>query len=154
MANKESSPPRRRADHRRRSRVFALQVMYQWEVRNEALADIFDTFWTDSDAPEVEREYTRLLVGAVFEGMDERDRRIASVSEHWQLPRIAVLDRNLLRLAVAETESLDTPVKVVINEAIEIAKMYSTERSGEFINGVLDRLLIRNESKTHENQVA
>ena len=61
MAADRTPPPKGRADHRRRARVFALQVLYQWEIRQDPLARIFETFWEGSDAPEVEREYTRLL---------------------------------------------------------------------------------------------
>jgi len=69
------------------------------------------------------------------------DSLIAGVAEHWTLERMAAVDRNILRMAIYELESTDTPIGVVINEAVELAKRYSTEESGRFVNGMLGKIV-------------
>jgi N utilization substance protein B len=86
-------------------------------------------------------EYSRILLSGVLDKVSEIDGRIEACSEHWRLDRIAVVDRNILRIAVYELlYKPDIPYKVIIDEAIEIAKSYGTTESGAFINGVLDHL--------------
>ena len=86
------------------------------------------------------REYARFLVEGVIARQRDLDERITAVAEHWKLHRIAPVDRSILRLGLFELlESADVPPKVAINEAIELAKKYSTEQSGAFVNGILDQ---------------
>lgn len=142
------------ATHRRQARIFALQILYQCEIAEVPYGPVLEKYWDHMDTPQSEQAFATQLVHAVMEGRASWDEQIVSVLEHWQLSRIACIDRNLLRLAIAECACLHTPEKVVINEVLEIAKDFSSERSAEFINGVLDRLLIRHggmEKKKHEN---
>jgi N utilization substance protein B len=89
----------------------------------------------------VVREFAETLIRGTIAARPDADRRIAEVSEHWDINRMAILDRNILRLAVYEmTERPEIPPKVTINEAIELGKKYSTGNSGAFINGILDRI--------------
>jgi transcription antitermination protein NusB len=125
---------------RRAARRAALQMLYQWEVGRTPLDEVARTFWA-MDGPALapaDRELALALAyGTVAEqaGIDER---IAAAAEHWRLDRMAVMDRLILRLAVWELGHLDTPPKVVINEAIELARTFSTEDAVKFVNGVLD----------------
>ena len=126
---------------RTRARELALQVLYQVDVRgDEILADLEDLF-VRSEKPEDTFEFARELVMGTVENRPDHDRRIGEVAEHWDISRMAVVDRNILRLAVYEMlHRPDIPEKVTINEAIELGKKYSTENSGAFINGILDRI--------------
>jgi 3',5'-nucleoside bisphosphate phosphatase len=132
---------------RTQAREIALKALYQHDLRKkadrEAIAtvDDFEPFIAEeSDDPEV-RGYARLLLDGALAAMDELDRRIAAAALHWKLNRIAPIDRCILRIALFEIlESGDVPPKVAINEAIELAKKFSTEQSGSFVNGILDRI--------------
>ena len=98
---------------------------------------------TESDDPEVQRTVEDLVEGTI-EGRESLDRRIEEVAENWDISRMAIIDRNILRLATYEIfERSDIPVKVSINEAIELGKEYSTQNSGAFINGILDQIVQR-----------
>ena len=137
------------------AREIAVKVLYQFEVQrnlefpdsgNSATpkSDGFDveSFITEeTDDPEV-REFSRTLCEGALEALEDSDQLIAEVADNWDLSRLAALDRAILRLAVYELSDLEeVPPKVAINEAIELAKKYSTAQSGAFINGILDRLL-------------
>ena len=132
---------------RTQAREIALKALYQHDLRKKAdreasaTVDDFEPFITEeSDDPEV-REYARLLLDGALATMDDLDRRIAAVALRWKLSRIAPIDRCILRIALFEIlESGDVPPKVAINEAIELAKKFSTEQSGSFVNGILDRI--------------
>lgn len=128
--------------HRRKAREIALTFLYQWDVRGEeVLPEMDEILVRDRRLPEV-ADYCRLLVrGVVAEGR-EIDRLLSDAAEHWSLHRMALVDRNILRMAVWEMrrKDADVPPKVAINEAIELAKRFSTEQSGAFVNGVLDRV--------------
>ena len=124
---------------RRKGREFALQALYASEVGDSTLEKAADTLMHDEPvAPEM-REYGIKLARAARKRAEEIDALIGDTSERWDVERIAVVDRIILRLAIAElmTEA-DVPSKVIINEAVEIAKKFSTENSSRFVNGVLD----------------
>jgi transcription antitermination factor NusB len=126
---------------RTRAREVALQVLYQVDVRGDELLADLDPLLHLSEVSEEVREYARGLVTGTAECRPESDRLIASVTEHWDISRMAVVDRNILRMAVYEMlRREDVPAKVAINEAIELGKKFSTENSGAFINGILDRI--------------
>ena len=110
------------------ARVKALEALYAADARDEP------THLDDLTAR------ARGYVVGVWERRDELDREIAAVSTGWRIERMPVVDRNLLRLGLYELRHTDTPVGVVISEAVELAKEYSTARSGRFVNGVLARL--------------
>jgi transcription antitermination factor NusB len=129
---------------RTQARELALQLLYQLDIRGEEIVpDLLEHLATVHDA-EV-RDFARDLLQGYRERAAEIDRRIEEVARNWQLRRMAVIDRNILRLATYELLYRDdVPPLVSINEAIELAKKYSTKNSGPFVNGILDNLRLRN----------
>ncbi|MFT3915378.1 MAG: transcription antitermination factor NusB [Anaeromyxobacteraceae bacterium] len=126
---------------RTKARERALQALYQIDVAAEGIDDALARFWKSFEP--VEREVMDLCEGLVRGVAAERravDQAIEQVSTNWRLDRMAKVDRNVLRLAVYELLRTDVPVKVVINEAIELGKKYGSESSGAFVNGVLDKV--------------
>jgi N utilization substance protein B len=126
---------------RRRARVLALQVMYQHDAGPLPVEEIFAVFWESQDQqdPEV-RHFTEELVRGAMERLEDLDRLVEEYSSHWPPGRMAMIDRNILRLAIFEILYRDDiPPKVSINEYVDIAKKFSTEESGAFVNGILDR---------------
>jgi len=128
---------------RTRCREWALQVLYQVEFagprRQEDVSRFWDYFHQGDDIP----DYLRELVDGVASHLEELDALIVKYSEHWRLERMTSVDRNLLRLATYELlYQPDVPPKVIINEAVELAKRYGTEFSGAFVNGLLDRIRV------------
>jgi transcription antitermination protein NusB len=126
---------------RTKSRERALQALYQIDVAAEGIDDALARFWRSFEP--VEREVMELaetLVRGVAAHRRAVDDAIERVSTHWRLDRMAKVDRNVLRLAVYELLETDVPVKVVINEAIELGKKYGSESTGAFVNGVLDKI--------------
>jgi N utilization substance protein B len=126
---------------RTRARERALQALYQIDVAAADLDEALAAFWRSFEPTEREvQEATEALVRGVAAHRRDLDERIEQVSANWRLDRMAKVDRNVLRLAVFELTRTDTPVKVVINEAIELGKKYGAEGTGAFVNGVLDRV--------------
>ncbi len=127
---------------RRRSREYALQILFQLELTGGGLTDeVLQEFWEGNDEEEEVKEFTSQIVKNTIAHLEEIDEIIKKAAEHWSLERMAVIDRNLLRAATYEIAyRTDIPPSVVINEAIEIAKKYSTEGSASFINGILDKI--------------
>ena len=128
---------------RRRGREFTMQVLYASEVGGETLEKVADRIATSEDGPVPTdaKEYGLQLARTVRMRGGEIDRLIQSASEHWDVSRLAVLDRIILRMAIAELISEpDVPSKVCINEAVEIAKKFSAENSSRFVNGILDAI--------------
>ncbi len=125
---------------RRRGREFTMQLLYATEVGGETLEQAAAVLEREEPpVPEEARDYGLRLARAVRDHSGDIDRRIAESSAHWDLGRIAVVDRIILRMAIAELLHVpDVPCKVCINEAVEIAKKFSTENSSRFVNGVLD----------------
>jgi N utilization substance protein B len=123
---------------RRRAREYALQLLFQSEF---AKGPPLDSFWEGRDEdPEVVAYANRLLRGTL-EHLEEIDAAIRGAAEHWVLERMAAVDRNIMRAAVYEILYLeDIPPAVAINEALEIAKKFSSHESAAFINGILDRI--------------
>lgn len=126
---------------RRRAREAALSILYQMEFHPGKLEELLQSFWAD-DPPIAEvQAFTEELVRGTLEHMEKIDALITQYTEHWSFPRIALVDRNILRLATYELLFLkEIPEKVILNEAIEIAKLYGSEDSGRFVNGILDRI--------------
>ena len=126
---------------RRRAREIALQVLYQLDIDQgapqEGLAVYFENFRPSEKA----REFCRRLVEGVSQHREEIDRLIEENAENWTLKRMAVVDRNILRVATFELMHCpDIPFKASLNEAIELAKKYGNDDSGAFINGILDKV--------------
>lgn len=126
---------------RHKSREFALQMMFQWEIGHQEPSRLEDGFWRIARAEKTTKEFAnRLFEGAVTSAA-ELDALVAAKTENWRPERIAVIDRAILRLAAYELREGKTPPKVVLNESIELAKTFSSEEAAGFINGVLDALL-------------
>ena len=128
---------------RRKARECALQMLFAADVagtRGDQLARMFWSELSDGDLePDAEEFATKLAMGALAH-LDEVDDKIKSRAEHWRISRMALVDRNLLRLAVYEFLHEPTPRTVIINEALEIARRFSTWEATQFINGILDAI--------------
>lgn len=121
-------------------------MLFQIDLTGVAPQDVFRDFWDDHSAASEIRGFAEELVLGVYEDRRELDRWIIGSSEHWRIERMAVVDRNVLRMAVHEiVHDAETPDAVIIDEAIEVAKKYGSEESGSFINGVLDAIRKRKE---------
>lgn len=129
---------------RHRSRQRALQVLFSCDLRkqpvDEALASYYKTLESEDEDPNPEQpdQFMETLVRGATDQAAAIDQRIAAKSEHWRLDRMPAVDRNILRLAVYEMTDVGTPAAVVIDEALELARKFSTDESVAFINGVLD----------------
>ncbi len=126
---------------RRKVREKALQVLYQWDMRDIPMQEIFRLDPPPSDWKEDDREFFLCLTRGVEKQLQCIDRSIMELTPGWPLHRMATVDRNILRIAVHEILNVpDISVKIAINEAVVLAKKFSTEESGKFINGVLGKL--------------
>lgn len=136
---------------RTRGREYALQVLYELDASGKDADSALDAYWSNFEttgrpagSPEPDpaiKTFTQQLVTGVAKNVAELDSMIERCSTNWRLDRMPRVDRNVLRLACFELmHTLDVPVKVVINEAIELGKRYGSEESGAFINGILDKL--------------
>jgi len=125
---------------RRKSRELTLQMLFQSEMGKQAPDDVRQSFWAQrADVEEETRGFADDLFRTATERTAEIDALIQKHAEHWRLDRMAAVDRNILRAAVAELMGYpQTPKPVVINEALEIARKFSSPESVHFINGVLD----------------
>jgi len=127
---------------RSRCREWALKLLYQADYRGHRQGEV-PQFWRHFGKGGQVPPYLVKLVQGVVDNQEELDSLIRQHSEHWRLERMAVVDRNLLRLALYELlHEPDVPAKVVINEAVELAKRFGSEESGSFVNGILDRVRI------------
>lgn len=126
---------------RRIARECALQMLYEFDVGKHSKNEILGTFWQMNDHPDKVGDFANELFEGTVERLDEIDAVIQQHAKNWRLGRMAVVDRNILRLAVFEFLSGNqTPETVVINEALEIARKYSTQESALFVNGILDSI--------------
>jgi transcription antitermination protein NusB len=136
---------------RRTARECALQMLYEHDVGRHSPDTILETFWDMNEQPEKVQDFACRLFRGTLERMKEIDRLIQGHTKNWRLTRMAAVDRNVLRLAVFELISDSrTPDTVVINEALEIAKKFSTNESAQFVNGILDSIkndLLRERAK-------
>ena len=125
---------------RRKSRELALQMLFQLDMGRQTPDHVRQTFWNErTDLDEKVRGFADELFLIACEREKEIDEIIERNAEHWRMDRMAAVDRNVLRAGVAELLGFpDTPRPVVINEALEIARRFSTPESVQFINGVLD----------------
>jgi len=126
---------------RTRARELALQFLYQLDLRGPEILDEAKRFFRAEEEDKSAREFAAQLVEGVVAHRAELDQVIRGVAQNWEITRMAVIDRNVLRMAAFELfHCLDVPPKVVINEAIELGKRFSTQNSGAFINGILDKI--------------
>ena len=137
---------------RRRAREAALRMLYQSEVGRASAFEAIATYWPAHDADreltDAQRDFANNLVRGTLDRIKEIDAILASHAQNWRVERMAVIDRLVLRLAIYELlADPDTPSRVVINEALELARTFSTEESVKFINGMLDAIRKKIESK-------
>ena len=128
---------------RHQAREAALQALYLWEVGGTDVATALATYFQEHrpDAADPVREFARALVVGTTSELDSIDALIQQHSEHWRVGRLAVIDRLILRMAAWELRNAtDTPPAVVLNEALELARTFSTDDSVRFVNGVLDAI--------------
>ncbi len=126
---------------RRKARELALQILYGMEMSKGELSPVLSGFWEAHPCPEEVRDFATELVTGTYENLSSIDNLLRKYADNWDINRLAAVDRNILRFATYELLFLDDiPPKVTINEAIEIAKKYSTADSGKFVNGILDRI--------------
>jgi len=129
---------------RTKAREFALQVLYQTDITHDSYDVSLNNFWQAHSEENIEEEikkFTDELVKGVTENLEVIDAKIAQYATNWQLKRMAVVDRNILRMGCFELMFRDDiPFKVSINEAVELAKKYSSLEAGKFVNGILDKI--------------
>jgi len=124
---------------RRLARELVLQSLYASESGETQPEESFAEIIKDHKLSEKNVQFARTLFSLTMQNRDWADGQIAKLSEHWDVNRIAAIDRTILRMALVELEHIpDTPVKVVLNEAIELARKFSTSESPGFVNGILD----------------
>ncbi len=126
---------------RTQAREYALQVLYQIDITKNDPKEIFQDLWKEHEATDELREFTERIVNGTIIRLQEIDTTITRHTENWELGRMAVVDRNVLRLGTFELlYTDDIPPKVAINEAVNLAKKFSQIESGKFVNGVLDKI--------------
>ena len=135
---------------RSRARSIALQVLYETDIANHLPADVLKTRLEDTSLTDDLAEFARKIVFGVLPLKNDLDELIARYAPEWPLDQIAAIDRNILRIAFWEfAVSRETPVKVAINEAVELAKLYGSDSAPRFINGVLGTL-VEHEHEIHQ----
>jgi N utilization substance protein B len=145
-------------DLRHRAREAALQILYQWEVGRSDVPRAIETFftlqWPDETPPADElRAQASELAAETVDRLARIDQLIADTTERWRPERMAVIDRLIMRLAICELlRGAETPPAVVINEALELARTFSTEESVKFINGMLDAIRKKLEAGTEPSR--
>ena len=128
---------------RRKARECALQMLFAADVAETPHDEVVRTYWAelgDTDLEDPARDFATRLAAGTLARLQELDERIRSRAEHWRIARMAIVDRNILRLAVYEFLHEPTPRTVAINEALEIARRFSTYEATQFINGILDAI--------------
>ncbi|HYP26199.1 MAG TPA: transcription antitermination factor NusB [Blastocatellia bacterium] len=137
---------------RRKARICALQMLFQYDVARPRIDELVSIYWNEfgEEVGEVAQEFSNQLALGAIAHLDEIDELIKLRAENWRISRMAVVDRNILRLAIYEFKyETDTPKTVVINEALEIARRFSTYEATQFINGILDA--IKRDLETNQN---
>ena len=125
-------------------RVLALQALYQHDIQGAPFLGEAPEFFRESAKDPADAEIGRQLFDGCLDHMDELDARLARVAQRWDMTRMAAVDRAILRLGAYELLYCpDVPPKVALNEAIRLAKKFSTAESGKFVNGILDKLAPR-----------
>jgi len=126
-----------------------MQVLYQVDITKDSYDTALDNFWLSHSAEVVDEEvkvFSSRLVQGVMAHLEEIDKKISEYAQNWQLKRMAIVDRNIMRMGCFELVFCDDiPSKVSINEAVELAKKFSGEESGKFVNAILDKIKSENE---------
>jgi len=141
LSNERRESTRRGFGPRSRGRELALKYLYAADVAGLKTVEDFDTFIVSQEERGAAIPFARTLVAGVLEHREEIDAVLGKLASNWSLDRMAVVDRNILRLGSYEILFDDEiPEKATINEAVELAKRFSTAQSGAFVNGILDQL--------------
>ena len=127
---------------RTQSREYAVQILYQYEMNPQPVEEVMSAFWIQfPKADDDVRIFTHKLVLETLQHLETIDAAIRKAVDHWELTRMVIMDKNIMRLAVSELLYFkDIPPKVALNEAVNLAKKFSQEESGKFVNGVLDKI--------------
>lgn len=126
---------------RSKAREYALKILYAVDISKDECRKIAANFWEENEANDDIRVYAQKLVDGTCLRIADIDKLITKYTDNWRLDRMAVIDRNIIRMASFELLFIDEiPPKVAINEAVELAKKFGDEESGRFVNGVLDKI--------------
>ena len=115
-----------------------MQMLFQWDMSRQDPAKLEAKFWRTAKAADNTRAFANKLFEGAAKYTDELDALIVQHAQNWRLERMAIIDRAVLRLAIYELRTRETPPKVVLNEAVDLAKKFSSEDAGAFVNGILD----------------
>jgi N utilization substance protein B len=115
-----------------------MQMLFQWDMSRQDPAKLEAKFWRSAKAADTTRAFANKLFEGASKDADELDALIVRHAQNWRLERMAIIDRAVLRLAIYELRIAETPSKVVLNEAVDLAKKFSSEDAGAFVNGILD----------------
>ncbi len=115
-----------------------MQMLFQWDMSRQDAAKLEAKFWRAAKAEDTTRTFANKLFEGASRDADALDALIVQHAKNWRLERMAIIDRAVLRLAIYELRVGETPHKVVINEAVDLAKKFSSEDAGSFVNGILD----------------
>src|SRR5260370_42684735 len=125
---------------RTKSREFAMQMLFQWDMSEQDFSKLESKFWKSAKAADKTRAFANKLFEGAAKDVASLDAIIVKHADNWRFERLAAIDRAILPLAIHEMNGTDTPPKVVLNQAVDLAKKFSSEDSGAFVNGVLDAL--------------
>ena len=115
-----------------------MQMLFQWDMSRQDPAKLEAKFWRSAKAADNTQAFANKLFEGAAKDADELDALIVQHAQNWRLERMAIIDRAVLRLAIYELRIAETPPKVVLNEAVDLAKKFSSEDAGAFVNGILD----------------
>jgi N utilization substance protein B len=115
-----------------------MQMLFQWDMSRQDPAKLEAKFWRTAKAADNTRAFANKLFEGAANYADELDALIVQHAQNWRLERMAIIDRAVLRLAIYELRIAETPPKVILNEAVDLAKKFSSEDAGAFVNGILD----------------
>ncbi len=126
---------------RRKGRETALQMLFQHDVSGMTATESKRMFWECNKVPAEARKFANSLYSDVTKNLKELDEIISRHSKNWKIDRMSAVDRNTIRMAVAEFIYIKSPRAVITDEAVQIAKTYGSDKSGAFVNGILDAIL-------------
>lgn len=135
---------------RRKGRELAVQMLFQHDLAETPQGEVKQLFWECHPNSKTVREFAEFLFEHAVANLERIDSLIGSCSHNWRLERMASVDRNTLRIAVAEVLYSDTPRAILIDEAVEIARKFGTEKSSDFVNGILDAIAEQVERSPHD----
>ena len=124
------------------AREHALKILYQFDITKRPMEAVVDSYWKNEETKDIEIiTYANLLAQGVCGHIKDIDHKISDYATNWQIKRMAIIDRNVMRIGLYELQhTTDIPPKVAINEAVELAKKYGDLESSKFVNGILDKI--------------